>query len=70
MPVYTPQNYIEATKSYGAQVELVPGLPEAFELAHSYQQQGLAALHPYDNPDHDSGKRLAWHWSCSKTCPR
>jgi threonine dehydratase len=50
MPAYTPNNYIEATKSYGAQVELVPGIPEAFERAHAYQQQGLAALHPYDHP--------------------
>jgi threonine dehydratase len=50
MPAYTPNNYIEATKSYGAQVELVPGIPEAFEKAHAYQQQDLVALHPYDNP--------------------
>ena len=50
MPAYTPQNYIEATKSYGAQVELAPGLPEAFEMAHTYRQQGMAALHPYDHP--------------------
>jgi threonine dehydratase len=50
MPAYTPNNYIEATKSYGAQVELAPGLPEAFEMAHTYRQQGMAALHPYDHP--------------------
>jgi threonine dehydratase len=55
MPAYTPKNYIEATKSYGAQVELVPGLPEAFDLARSLQQQGLAALHPYDHPDQMAG---------------
>jgi threonine dehydratase len=55
MPEYTPENYIQATKSYGAKVELVTGIPEAFDLAHAYQQQGLAALHPYDHPNQMAG---------------
>lgn len=55
MPGYTPKNYIEATKSYGADVELAPTYPEAQELAQSYQRQGLTFLHPYDNPNQMAG---------------
>lgn len=50
MPAYTPKNYIEATKAYGAEVELAGTIAETFELAKSYQQQGRGFLHPYDNP--------------------
>jgi len=50
MPAYTPKNYIAATQSYGAMVELAPNFPETFALAQSYQEQGMAPLHPYDNP--------------------
>ena len=55
MPEYTPKNYIDATKSYGAQVELAAGIPEAFDLARSYQQQGMAFLHPFDHPNMMAG---------------
>jgi threonine dehydratase len=51
MPAYTAKNYIEATESYGAQVELAPDVPSAFELAEKYRQGGWTFLHPYEDPD-------------------
>ncbi len=51
MPAYTPKNYLDATKSYGAQIELVPDIPSAFDLAEQYQQRGWVAVHPYEDPD-------------------
>jgi threonine dehydratase len=51
MPVYTPQNYIEATRAYGAQVELAPTMQAAFELAEAHTSDGLTFMHPYDDPD-------------------
>jgi len=50
MPAYTPANYIEGTKSYGARVELAPDIAAAFEKAHDFESQGYAGIHPYDNP--------------------
>jgi len=50
MPTYTPRNYLEATRSYGAQIELVPSIQEAFDLAEQYRQQGWNSLHPFDDP--------------------
>jgi threonine dehydratase len=55
MPAYTPENYIEATKAYGAIVELAPNFPETLELAHSHQQEGLSFLHPWENPNQMAG---------------
>jgi threonine dehydratase len=50
MPAYTPRNYVEATESYGAKVELSPSLSEAFARADQLRQAGCNLLHPYDNP--------------------
>jgi threonine dehydratase len=50
MPSYTPQNYIEATKGYGATVELLPDISAAFAQAEEYTRQGMAYLHPFDDP--------------------
>jgi threonine dehydratase len=55
MPEYTPRNYLEATRSYGAQVELLPTISEAFKRADDYQRQGMSFLHPYDNPHQMAG---------------
>ena len=49
MPEGTPSNYVEATRSYGAEVEFVPGVAEAFARADSYGQQGWAVAHPFDH---------------------
>lgn len=50
MPEYTPSNYIDATKSYGADVKLAPDAPSTIALAKSYEAEGYSHLHPYDNP--------------------
>ena len=50
MPEYTPRNYIEATKSYGAEVFLSPTLSEVFAKAEQFKQEGFNLLHPFDNP--------------------
>jgi threonine dehydratase len=46
----TPRNYVEATQSYGAKVDLLPGLPEVFAKADQYKREGWNLLHPFDNP--------------------
>jgi threonine dehydratase len=46
----TPRNYIEATKSYGAKVDLSPTLQEVFARAEHFKQEGWNLLHPFDNP--------------------
>jgi len=51
MPQYTPHNYVAATKSYGAQVELLPDVQAAFDRAEEYKRQGWIYFHPYDDPD-------------------
>ena len=50
MPEGTPANYIEATRGYGAAVEIAPTIAEAFARADAYAASGLAALHPFDDP--------------------
>jgi threonine dehydratase len=51
MPQYTPHNYVAATKSYGAQVELLPDVQAAFDRAEEYKRQGWIYFHPYDDPE-------------------
>lgn len=50
MPAYTPSGYIAATKSYGAEVELVPDISAAIAQVEQYRDQGLAYMHPFDDP--------------------
>ena len=50
MPEYTPKNYLDATRSYGAEVELAPSIAEAFARVEAYQEQGYGSAHPFDNP--------------------
>ncbi len=50
MPEYTPSNYIEATKAYGARVVLAPDFPSTFENADTFRADGYAFLHAWDNP--------------------
>ena len=51
MPQSTPQNYVDATRGYGAQVEFAPDLKTAFEMADAKKNQGAVLMHPYDDPD-------------------
>jgi threonine dehydratase len=55
MPESTPRNYVEATKAYGAKVDLSPAFPEVFARAELYRQQGWNLLHPFDNPHQMAG---------------
>ncbi len=55
MPEYTPANYLEATRSYGAEVELAQDFPAIMALAQGYIQRGYSFLHPYDNPNQMAG---------------
>lgn len=50
MPQYTPANYIEATRGYGAEVELHPDMPACFARVQALQGEGRTALHAWDNP--------------------
>lgn len=50
MPQSTPQVYVDATRGYGATVELLPTIAEAFEKIKTYQSQGRVFLHPFDDP--------------------
>jgi len=51
LPDYTPANYIEATKSYGADTELFPDFPSLFAAAKIFTQEGRVFFHPYDDPE-------------------
>jgi threonine dehydratase len=59
MPAYTPQNYLDATKSYGAEIEITPSITEAFNSAEDYRRQGKSFLHPYDDPAMMAGNGTA-----------
>ena len=50
VPEGTPAHYLAATRGYGAEVEIVPTIAEAFSRAEAYAGQGRAALHPFDDP--------------------
>ena len=49
MPDSTPKNYVDATRGYGARVELVPTIAEAFALADRYKSEGRVFVHPFDD---------------------
>jgi threonine dehydratase len=50
MPESTPQNYVEATKNYGAKVDIQPTIGAAFAKIKSYETQGRIFIHPFDDP--------------------
>lgn len=50
MPEGTPVNYVDATRGYGAEVEFVPGVAEAFARAAAHGEEGWAVAHPFDHP--------------------
>ena len=49
MPQTTPKVYVEATRGYGATVELQPTIADAFEKIKFYQSQGRVFVHPFDD---------------------
>lgn len=50
MPESTPKNYVEATRGYGATVDLQPSIAAAFEEIKRYQAEGRTFIHPFDDP--------------------
>lgn len=49
MPQTTPQNYLEATRNYGATVDLQPTIQDAFKKIKEYESQGRIFIHPFDD---------------------
>ncbi|MGB2751932.1 MAG: threonine/serine dehydratase [Pyrinomonadaceae bacterium] len=49
MPENTPQTYLNATRGYGATVDLQPTIAEAFERVKEYEAEGRIFLHPFDD---------------------
>jgi len=49
MPESTPHLYVEATRGYGAKVDLRPTIAAAFEAVSEYQSKGLTFVHPFDD---------------------
>ncbi len=50
MPQNTPQIYVDATRGYGATVELLPTIAASFERIKDYQVEGRVFVHPFDDP--------------------
>jgi len=50
MPQTTPKNYLEATRNYGATVDLQPTIKDAFNKIKDYESQGRIFIHPFDDP--------------------
>jgi threonine dehydratase len=49
MPESTPRNYVEATRGYGATIELKPTIAEAFAEVERYRSEGRVFVHPFDD---------------------
>ena len=50
MPSNTPQNYVDATRGYGATVDLRPTIAECFDAIEQYKADGRVFVHPFDDP--------------------
>jgi len=50
MPEDTPQNYLSETRRYGAEIELLPTMADAFTKAKEYEREGRVYIHPFDDP--------------------
>lgn len=50
MPDNTPQIYLDATRGYGATIDLRPTIAEAFQAVKQYEAEGRVFIHPFDDP--------------------
>jgi threonine dehydratase len=50
MPANTPRNYLDATRGYGARVDLQPTIADAFARVNEYVSEGRVFVHPFDDP--------------------
>lgn len=55
MPDTAPRASVEATRAYGATVELSPTFPEVFARAEALRAAGARVLHPFDDPHQMAG---------------
>jgi len=51
----TPKNYVDATRGYSATIDFSPDIQVAFKRFNELTNQGLTALHPFDNHHQMSG---------------
>lgn len=51
----TPVNYVEATRSYGAEVFFNPSITEAFEQARRFEGEGWSYIDPFAHPEMMAG---------------
>ena len=58
MPENAPQASIDATRDYGATVELLPDAVAAFARADEWVAQGRVSLHPFDNAEQVAGNGI------------
>jgi threonine dehydratase len=56
MPENTPKNYLDATRGYGAAIDLQPNIAAAFKKTAEYQSEGRTLVHPFDDPDVIAGQ--------------
>jgi threonine dehydratase len=49
MPTSTPKNYVDATRGYGARVELTPTIADAFAEVERHRSEGRVFVHPFDD---------------------
>jgi threonine dehydratase len=49
MPEDTPQHYLDATRGYGATIDLQPTIADAFAKLEEYQAAGRILVHPFDD---------------------
>lgn len=56
MPQSTPANYVEATKEYGATVDLQPTIAAAFAEIERYKAEGRVFVHPFDDELVEAGQ--------------
>lgn len=49
MPANTPQNYLDAARGYGATIELLPNIADAFAAVEQHVANGMTFVHPFDD---------------------
>ena len=69
MPENAPQASIDATRDYGATVELLPDAVAAFARAEEWVKQGRVSLHPFDNAEQVAGNGIV-ALEIMEDCPR
>ena len=58
MPENAPQGSIDATRAYGAGIELLPDAAIAFQRADEWVARGRTSLHPFDSRDQIAGNGI------------